>query len=143
MEKTFTLLIADRNPHVRGYLKRELEAEGYRTLLAKRSQEIIDRVINRATLDLVILDPEFPDTDGLVLVEEIQDRLPTLPIVVHTFASEYPAYSAILSAGIFVEKEAGSIDRLKKIVCQLLMEYYPRRWGKNRILLQNEVEKIV
>jgi DNA-binding response OmpR family regulator len=45
VEKEFKILIADRNQHVREFLKRELMAEGYRVGLAKMSRKFLRRYI--------------------------------------------------------------------------------------------------
>ena len=42
MKKEYTILIADRNPNVRGLLKRELENEGYLVKMAKNAREVLD-----------------------------------------------------------------------------------------------------
>ena len=55
-KNTFTILVADRNPNVRDFLKRELMAEGYRVLQAKDNREVLKRVFSRTPLDLLIFD---------------------------------------------------------------------------------------
>ena len=83
MEKEFKILVADRNQHVREFLKRELKAEGYRVWLAKNVQEVLKKVYHSETLDLLILDPDLPGTDKLSLLKKLQNRIPALPVVVH------------------------------------------------------------
>ncbi len=89
MNKPVTLLIADRNPHVREFLKREMLAEGYHIRLVKSSQELIDHIRGSDTLpDMVILDPDLPDANDLSLVYQIHLHAPDLPIVIHTLQTE-------------------------------------------------------
>jgi len=136
MNNEFTILIADRNPHVRRYLKREMMAEGYRVRLAKNGREVVDRAYRNEPLDLLIVDIDLPDVDEISVLEKIQNRIPTLPVVVHTFQTEYLEHAAILSTGAVVEKEGTNIDRLKKVVGEVLRRMYPHRF-ENTLEAQN------
>jgi len=120
MRKEFTILIADRNRHVRELLKRELMTEGYKILMAKSAQEVLEQVYHNEPLDLVILDLDLPHAGGTQILEKINDRIPPLPVVVHTFLSEYSNHPSVFNAAALVEKDGASIDRLKEIVSKLL-----------------------
>jgi DNA-binding NtrC family response regulator len=115
------LLIADRNPHVREFLKREMMAEGYQIRLVKSGQELIDDVHNRETLpDMVILDPDLPDANDQSLVHHIHQIVPGLPIVIHTLQTEMMHQLDAVHPVIFVEKKGSSVDHLKQAVKDLL-----------------------
>ena len=120
MEKEFKILVADRNQHVREFLKRELMAEGYRVRLAKNVQEVLKQVYHSETLDLLILDPDLPGTDKLALLKKLQNRIPALPVVVHTYLADYTDYTNELSKLAFVEKSGSSVESLKKMVHEIL-----------------------
>lgn len=120
MEKEFKILVADRNQHVREFLKRELMAEGYRVRLAKNVQEVINKVYHTETLDLLILDPDLPGTDKLALLKKLQNRIPALPVVVHTYLADYTDTTNELSKLFFVEKSGNSVENLKKVVHEIL-----------------------
>ena len=120
MGEQFTILIADRNPHVREFLRREMIAEGYGVRLAKNGREVLKWAYHHEPLDILILDPDMPGASELAILEKIEDRIPTLPVVVHAFPSEYAKFPAVLSGAAFVEKRGNSIEHLKKIVFQLL-----------------------
>lgn len=124
----FTLLIADRNPHVRDFLKREMIAEGYHVQLAKNGRDVLDRIHHDEPLDLLVLDPDLPDVGDLSILERLQEELPGLPIVLHTFLSEYRSHSGVLSAGAFVEKDGSNIDALKTVILEMLRKAYPKRF---------------
>ena len=126
MEKEFTILIADRNPHVRELLKREMMAEGYRVRLAKNGREVLGQVYHHEPLDLLILDLDLPDAGEVAILESIEDRIPTLPVVVHSFVSDYANQPAVLSAAVFVEKKGTSIEPLKKVVFEVLHKITPK-----------------
>ena len=121
MNRPVILLIADRNPHVREFLKRELMAEGYQIRLVKSGQELIDDVHNPDTLpDMVILDPDLPDGNDLSLVHHIHLIVPELPIVIHTLQTEMIHQLDAVHPVIFVEKKGSSVDHLKQAVKALL-----------------------
>jgi len=117
--KEFTILISDRNRNVREYLKREFTAEGYRVIIARSAQEILEWIYNNESIDLVILDPELPYSDDKSLLERINDRVPSLPVVVHSFSPDYNDQSEMSDTVNFVEKKGSSIEHLKKEVFRL------------------------
>ena len=120
MKKEFKILVADRNQHIREFLKRELMAEGYRVGLAKNVQEVLKKVYHSETLDLLILDPDLPGAEILSLFKKLQDRIPVLPVVVHTYLKDYTDDTNILSEVAFVEKSGSSVEGLKKTVYSML-----------------------
>jgi len=120
VEKEFKILVADRNQHVREFLKRELKAEGYRVWLAKNVQEVLRKVYHSETLDLLILDPDLPGTDKLSLLKKLQNRIPALPVVVHTYLADYTDYTNELNKLAFVEKSGSSVENLKNMVHEIL-----------------------
>jgi len=126
LEKESTILIADRNRHVREFLRREMMAEGYRVRLAKTCQEVLKWVFNQEPLDLLILDPDLPDSSGLTILEKVEDRIPRLPVVVHTLLSEYASHPAVSNIAAFVEKKGNSIERLKEVVSEELRKSNPQ-----------------
>ena len=113
------ILIADRNPHVRRFLKRELEAEGYRIRLAESGIEVLKWAFHPDPLDLIILDPDLPDTVAGQLMDKLKDRIPPLKIVIHAFLSDYAAPHDTLSADAFIEKGGNSSETLKKVILDL------------------------
>jgi DNA-binding NtrC family response regulator len=120
MNKPLTILVADRNSHVREFLQRELKAEGYDIRLAKCGQEVLKWAYLLQFLDLIILDLDLPDLDEQALFSKLQDRIPVLPIVIHSFQSDGTKRSVNYENAIFVEKRGNSIENLKKVVSDLL-----------------------
>jgi DNA-binding NtrC family response regulator len=121
VNRSLTLLIADRNPHVREFLKREMMAEGYQVRLFKSGRELIDAVqAPGAPPDMVILDPDLPDADDRSLVHQIRRIAPGLPVVVHTLQTEMMHQPDAADPVIFVEKKGSSVDHLKQAVKALL-----------------------
>lgn len=122
MEKNITVLIADRNSHVRKFLHREMTAAGYRVKLADNAREVIKWAFRREPLDLVILDPDLPDADESHMLHHLLNRVPALPVVMHTYASEYGDVSRDMEGIYFVEKRGNSVERLKQLIDEILVE---------------------
>ena len=118
--KEFTILISDRNRNVREFLRRELEMDGYHVEVAKSVREILYWIYNKETVDLVILDPELFEAKEMSLLEKISDRVPSLPLILHAFSTDYPDAADVSSVVRFVEKKGSSIEHLKKAVSELL-----------------------
>ena len=116
MEKKFTILIADRNLHVRNLLKREMVAEGYRVRLAESGRDVLKWSYDYSPPDLLILDPDLPDIDESALFARLADRIPTLPMVIHTLLSDYTTSKRISGIVAFVEKSGSSMENLKQVV---------------------------
>ena len=141
-EKTFTLLIADKNPNVRKYLQREMAAEGYRIRLAENGKQALEWTYDNATVDLIILDPDLPDMENCRVLKSMLNRIPPLPIVVHTFMTIYAECPRVPHGTVFVEKQGNSIDRLKRVVDHML--HHPRKyhtpptWPDNNDLLHSD-----
>jgi len=127
MGNTYTLLIADRNRHVRDYLRREFMADGYRVKLAKDDRELFNLIKDEVQTDLVILDLEMPYSAGLDVLKQLLDQNPLVPIVVHTLTTDQAAHEATKMAAAFIEKRGNSIERLKTIVDEVLKKWYPHR----------------
>ena len=122
MDKSFTLLIADRNPHVRKLLHREMTAAGYRVRLADNAREVLKWAFHQEPLDLIILDPDLPDADEVQMLKHLLDRVPALPVIVHTYPTEYEGCAKDSKDFVFVEKKGSSVERLKQVVYETLIE---------------------
>ncbi len=128
MAEPFILVIADRNRHVRDFLRREFMADGYIVELAKDDRELLCLIERELPLDLVIFDLEMPYEGGPELLEQLQENKPLLPFVIHTFLTEYAAHDAVRKCAAFVEKSGQSIDLLKQVVESVLRRRYPHRF---------------
>lgn len=120
MKKEFTILIADRNPHVRKLLEREIIAEGYRVRLAKNARDVLEWVYHYEPLDLLILDPDLPETEDTLMLKKLNNRIPALPVIVHSYLTDYTGHAAVLKTAVFVEKRGSSIEYLKKLISDIL-----------------------
>lgn len=122
MNRDITILIADRNLHVRKYLQREMTAAGYQVKLAENGRDVIKWAYQREPLDLIILDPDLCDADESRVVYHLLNRVPALPVVVHTYALEFRDAFQNVNGFYFVEKRGSSVERLKEVIHRTLVE---------------------
>ncbi|WP_083455811.1 response regulator [Desulfosarcina cetonica] len=120
MKEQYRLLIADRNPRIRDYLKREFTTAGYIVYLAENGKQLIKLLYGPTHLDLLIVDPDFPDAEATVLSKKLQDRVPQLPVVLHTLDTELETGFPHLRRAKLIEKKGCSVESLKKAVVMLL-----------------------
>ena len=120
MKRQATILIADRNPHVRAFLAREMKVEGFRIRLAKNCREILDWVYHTEPLDLIILAPDLPDDEGQKILLKLYDRIPTIPVVRYAASSDYAGPPDDSESVSFVKKEGNSIEALKRTVFNII-----------------------
>ncbi|MCK9376246.1 MAG: response regulator [Syntrophobacterales bacterium] len=118
------ILIADRNRHVREFLRRELTAEGYRVEVARDAREVMSRIDGEDPPQLLILDLEIPYLDEPEVWGCLKDRQPPLPVVIHSLLPEYPTTLTLPIAARFLEKK-GDTDLLKSVVAEVIEQYYP------------------
>jgi DNA-binding NtrC family response regulator len=120
MQEIFTIVIADRNPHVRGFLQREMGREGYRIRLAESAQDLLKWVFNHEPIDLIILDPDLPDAVDSHLLSTLQNRIPPVPVIIHTHYSQTLPQPEAGTGFIIVEKGGSSVERLKEVADDIL-----------------------
>ncbi len=124
MAEPCKILIADRNRHVRDFLRRELSAEGYQVEVARDGREVLGRINGDDPPQLLILDLEIPYLDEAEVWAGLKDRQPPLPVVIHTFLPEYPTNLTLPIAAMFLEKK-GDTDQLKAVVAEVIGKHYP------------------
>ena len=128
MRDTFIIMIADRNRNVRWFLRREFEEEGYLVILAKDGREVLKMTRVGPVPDLLILDLDMPYVDGVKILEQLKDKKPSIPIVIHTTSLEYEGHSAVREAAAFMEKTGNNVSQLKELVEETLRRFYPHRF---------------
>ena len=116
VKRQVSLLIADRNPRVGNFLRREMVIEGYHVRLVNNGQEVLQSISYNDLPDMIILDPDLPDTNGLNLIRDIHQIAPELPIVIHSYVLDLIYPVGLKHPVAFVEKQGSSIDNLKQIV---------------------------
>jgi DNA-binding NtrC family response regulator len=116
----YRILIAERNPNVREFLRREFSGQGYAVHLVRDAGELRGMLRSDLPLDLVVLDPEIPNPLGTDLLVEVNRFRPELPIILHTFsADEQSSSSHSGQVTTYVEKN-GNPERLSVAVGRVL-----------------------
>lgn len=121
--REFTILVADRNPHVRDFIRREMVSGGFRVEVAKNAEEVLRLVFQDESIDLIIIDPDVPGVPAKELLARLMDRIPGIPIVVHSLSPQEPSSADESVPMTFVRKEGESIDTLKKVVGEILADH--------------------
>lgn len=97
-----------------------MTAEGYRVLQAKDRREVLKRAFSRTPLDLLIFDLDLPDAGELEIFEKLSDRIPQLPVVLHSFRTDRDKFPEAVIPAVFVEKRGNSVERLKIVIAEML-----------------------
>jgi excisionase family DNA binding protein len=74
------VLVVDDDPRVREFVRINLELEGYSVREAERAEEAL-AVIEDQAPDLVLLDVVMPGTDGWELLQRMQERHGSIPVI--------------------------------------------------------------
>jgi DNA-binding NtrC family response regulator len=107
-----TVLIVDDEKNIRATLARSLRLEGYRTAEAGNGVEAL-KVLDEGGIDVVVLDVQMPEMDGLALLAAMRERRYAQPSIMLTaHGSIERAVAAVkLGAYDFIEKPP-SVERI-------------------------------
>jgi len=120
MKTTDTILIADRNPHIRKFLIRELADSGYDVCSVDNANDLLQMIYRNDRIDLLVLDPDFPCMEALDLAHKIVDRVPQIPVVLHCVRGS-DDFSGLYGAhAVQIEKNGQSVEILKETIHRLL-----------------------
>lgn len=112
MEFKKIVLIFDRNPNIRQFMKREISQKGYKVRLAKSPEEVLKYAYWPIPADIIVLDPDGIHTPLHTYLGEIERRALEVPIIIHGFNVD-SEYSYLKGPHIFfVDKSSDSIDRI-------------------------------
>ena len=98
------VLIADANTHIRCFLKRELNAEGFDVISAKVHTEVLKQLETADKPDLIVLDSDLPYVGGVSTLLRLRSRAPQIPVVIYTVYSEDAEKPLYAEADAIVEK---------------------------------------
>jgi CheY-like chemotaxis protein len=121
MANKVTILIADRNPNVREFLKREMEAENHRVILADDAKTLLKAAFEFHPVDILVIDPDLPDMEPSDIITKLKCRTPPLPVVIHALP-EGEIDCRGFSSSIFIEKGSRSIEVIKRIIRDIITE---------------------
>jgi CheY-like chemotaxis protein len=112
-----TILFVDDERAVRQYCKQELEAAGFRVVLAQDGEDAID-ALNCAKVDLVVLDEDMPRLGGLEAATHVKRFHPDLPVILFTPDTDYESYHSRFVEATIIKSDR--LEALKETINQLL-----------------------
>lgn len=113
------ILIAERNPHVREFLRRELDDETTPAEVAEDGREVLRRLATLPEIDLLILDPDLPFLDELALFRRLRSRMPRPVVILHAFGADRDDWAEFWRSLPLVEKGGRSTEQLRKRIAGL------------------------
>ena len=81
------ILIVDDDTRIRDLLRRFLSQEGYDVLLAEDGRAL-DRILQRETIDLIVLDLMLPGEDGMSICKRLRSAGMKTPVIMLTAKGE-------------------------------------------------------
>ena len=114
------ILVVDDEIHIRMLYARELEDEGYDVAVAATPEEAL-RALRVSRPDLVVLDIELEDSNGLDLLNRIRQEFRDLFVVINSAYSTYKADFQTWLADAYIMKSS-DLRPLKDKVRSLLTE---------------------
>jgi excisionase family DNA binding protein len=76
-----TVLVVDDDEHMREYMRASLELEGYSVLEAGNAEEGLAVLEGEQQPQLILLDVMMPGTDGWEMLQRIQERHGSTPVI--------------------------------------------------------------
>ncbi|MGB1239703.1 MAG: sigma 54-interacting transcriptional regulator, partial [Pseudomonadales bacterium] len=92
--------VVDDDTSIRWVLEKSLAREGLKVRSFSRADELIEQ-LHKARPDVIVSDIRMPGTDGLQLLEFLQQRYPTIPTVIMTAHSDLDSAVASYQGGAF------------------------------------------
>lgn len=116
-----TILLVDDQPAVRYGLQLifELEMEPLRIWEAGSSAEAI-ALVERVQPDVVIMDVDLPDDNGIITTQQLTQLLPHCLIIILTIHSRPDVRSHALAAGAWAFVEKGKPDEMRLTLHQAI-----------------------
>jgi CheY-like chemotaxis protein len=100
-----TILVVDDDKSLRRLYQAELEAEGYRVILAENGQQAVKLAASESP-DLIVMDLRMPEMDGLeAMARLLQDRC-SLPIILNSAYSYFQENFLSWAAEAYIIKSA-------------------------------------
>lgn len=108
------VLVVDDEKNIRKLYETELRREGYEVLTAESGEEALE-LIDKETLDLVVLDIRLEGMDGIDCLRTIMEKRRDLPVVLNSAYSTYKQDFASWMADAYVVKSSDLTELKDKI----------------------------
>lgn len=98
------ILVVDDDLSILRLYKEELEEEGYTVVTASTGVEALEQ-FEKEVPDLVSLDIQLPDVDGIKLLRQMKEKRPRLPVIMST-AYDYRDDFSVWASEAYIVKSA-------------------------------------
>jgi DNA-binding NtrC family response regulator len=111
-----TILVAERNPHMRGFICRELARQNMLVRGAKNSDEVMAALAGPCPPDLVVLAFNTINTGSVGLLERVTTQHPDIPVVLHAFLEDMNGNPALGRVQGMVEKSGNPVELITTVM---------------------------
>ncbi|MHB8880105.1 MAG: response regulator [Thermodesulfovibrionales bacterium] len=111
------ILVVDDDLNIARLYKEELEEEGYTVVMAANGTEAMER-FEQEKPDLVTLDIQLPDTDGIKLLRQMKEKRPRMPVIMST-AFDYRDDFSVWASEAYIVKTS-DLTELKATIRKLI-----------------------
>ena len=110
------ILIVDDDQNILRLYKEELLEEGYDVVTAMNGSEAMEK-FEKEVPDLVTLDIQLPDVDGIKLLRQMKEKRPRMPVIMST-AFDYRDDFSVWASEAYIVKSA-DLTELKATIKKL------------------------
>ena len=110
------ILIVDDDQNILRLYKEELLEEGYEVVTAINGIEAMEK-FEKEVPDLVTLDIQLPDIDGIKLLRQMKEKRPRMPVIMST-AFDYRDDFSVWASEAYIVKSA-DMTELKATIKKL------------------------
>jgi DNA-binding response OmpR family regulator len=112
------ILVVDDEEHVRLLYSVELKEAGYEVITAESGYKILEK-IDEEKPDLVILDIQMFDYNGLDILQDIRNHFYDLPVILATAYDSFKEETKSIAADFYVVKSYDLTELKEKIAMAL------------------------
>ena len=112
------ILVVDDEKHIRLLYSVELKEAGYEVITAEGGYKILE-TIEQEKPDLVILDIQMLDYNGLDILQDIRDHSYDLPVILSTAYDSFKEDTKSIAADFYVVKSYDLTELREKIAIAL------------------------
>ena len=130
--QTYKILVVDDEHLVRNSMKRLLDQQDWRILLASNMEEALS-ILNRQKPDVIIIDYKLGSDNGMELLERVVEGYPdTVPIMLTAYGNIALAVEAVKKGAYDFLQKDGDPELLRHVVAKAL----------EKVRLRKEVERL-
>lgn len=119
MNMALCILVADRNRHVRDFIRRELSIDRHKVFEAGTIRELLGLISQKSCFDLIIFDPCFPGLEDPQQLQRVMDQVKPAPVIIHTCLNSLEGLRLEDPRVSLLEKSGNSIERIKQLILKM------------------------